>query len=125
MNSASSHDSEPCASASAGLDGGMAGRQDRPHRISSICVETLLSMSTILLRFPIRMISVGGKSYRANVLRSAWRPPPAIRVQLRHFGGSGHRIVLVQSSSPTKSDFLFEGAGHGCTFVIKAELFGS
>lgn len=35
----------------------------------------------------------------------------------------GHRKVLRQVSSPTASDFLFEGAGQGCTFVISAAFY--
>jgi len=35
----------------------------------------------------------------------------------------GKRRVLKPSGAPTRSDFLFEGAGQGCTFVLTAELY--
>src|SRR5258708_33906730 len=39
------------------------------------------------------------------------------------FWKSGREQTLLQISSQTKLDFLFEGAGQGCTFVLEANLF--
>ena len=36
---------------------------------------------------------------------------------------NGKKIILRQSSKITKTDYLFEGAGQGCTFVLKADFF--
>jgi rhamnosyltransferase len=36
---------------------------------------------------------------------------------------NGRRRVLAPSGAPTSSDFLFEGAGQGCTFVLSAALY--
>ena len=35
----------------------------------------------------------------------------------------GREVVLSQRSTPTHSDFLFEGAGQGCTFVLTADFY--
>ena len=35
----------------------------------------------------------------------------------------GRTMQLRQSPHPTRADFLFEGAGQGCTFLLKAELY--
>jgi len=35
----------------------------------------------------------------------------------------GRQLVLRQVGTPTRSDFLFEGAGQGCTFVLSAGLY--
>ena len=35
----------------------------------------------------------------------------------------GRELILKPSGTPTASDFLFEGAGQGCTFVLKAEFY--
>lgn len=35
----------------------------------------------------------------------------------------GHERVLKPSGAPTASDFLFEGAGQGCTFVLTVGLY--
>ena len=35
----------------------------------------------------------------------------------------GQRRVLKPSGAPTRTDFLFEGAGQGCTFVLTAQLY--
>jgi rhamnosyltransferase len=35
----------------------------------------------------------------------------------------GKAVVLRQSPNPTRADFLFEGAGQGCTFVLSAALY--
>jgi rhamnosyltransferase len=39
------------------------------------------------------------------------------------FQKSGKKMDLVQCGTPTESDFLFEGAGQGCTFVLTAFLY--
>lgn len=39
------------------------------------------------------------------------------------FWPDGRKRVLNQIPSPSQADFLFEGAGQGCTFVIKQDLF--
>jgi rhamnosyltransferase len=39
------------------------------------------------------------------------------------FWASGREMVLRQSSRVTESDFLFEGAGQGCTFVVTRDLY--
>jgi rhamnosyltransferase len=41
----------------------------------------------------------------------------------RAFWNNGQEKVLYQSSSETECDFLFEGAGQGCTFVLTKDLF--
>ena len=35
----------------------------------------------------------------------------------------GRTVVLRQSPNPTRADFLFEGAGQGCTFVLSVALY--
>lgn len=35
----------------------------------------------------------------------------------------GRELVLRQSTSPRAGDFLFEGAGQGCTFVLRADFY--
>jgi rhamnosyltransferase len=35
----------------------------------------------------------------------------------------GRELVLRQRSTPTPSDFLFEGAGQGCTFVLPVDFY--
>jgi len=35
----------------------------------------------------------------------------------------GRQRILKPSGAPTSSDFLFEGAGQGCTFVLTAQLY--
>lgn len=35
----------------------------------------------------------------------------------------GRRRVITQGSSLTRSDYLFEGAGQGCTFVLRADFY--
>jgi rhamnosyltransferase len=35
----------------------------------------------------------------------------------------GRTAVLRQAASVTRSDFLFEGAGQGCTFVLRADFY--
>jgi rhamnosyltransferase len=36
----------------------------------------------------------------------------------------GRQLILRPSGAPTCSDFLFEGAGQGCTFVLTAGFYG-
>jgi rhamnosyltransferase len=40
------------------------------------------------------------------------------------FWHDGRQKLLRQKSEPTISDFLFEGAGQGCTFVLSASFYG-
>jgi rhamnosyltransferase len=37
--------------------------------------------------------------------------------------GSGREVTLSQADRATESDFLFEGAGQGCTYVLTAAFF--
>lgn len=37
--------------------------------------------------------------------------------------GNGREAVLKQEGIPTSSDFLFEGGGQGCTFVLSAQFY--
>ena len=37
---------------------------------------------------------------------------------------SGKERLLTQARNPRKLDFLFEGAGQGCTFILKRDFFG-
>lgn len=37
---------------------------------------------------------------------------------------SGKQKLLRQAKRPRSLDFLFEGAGQGCTFILKADFFG-
>lgn len=37
----------------------------------------------------------------------------------------GHRAVLRQRGAVTRADFLFEGAGQGCTFVLSSDFYES
>ena len=37
---------------------------------------------------------------------------------------NGRQSVLRQAVIPTSSDFLFEGTGQGCTYVLSAEFYG-
>ncbi|MGD0494387.1 MAG: glycosyltransferase [Steroidobacteraceae bacterium] len=39
------------------------------------------------------------------------------------FWNGGRRAILRQVDATTESDFLFEGAGQGCTFVITSDLY--
>ncbi len=39
------------------------------------------------------------------------------------FWSDGSEVALRQVSTATRSDFLFEGAGQGCTFVLSAAFF--
>jgi rhamnosyltransferase len=39
------------------------------------------------------------------------------------FWSDGHSKMLLQSNKVTTSDFLFEGAGQGCTYVIAARFY--
>jgi len=39
------------------------------------------------------------------------------------FWPNGHTAAIVQSPATTRADFLFEGAGQGCTFVLTQYLF--
>jgi len=41
----------------------------------------------------------------------------------RAFWPDGRERILRQVTRPTRSDFLFEGAGQGCTFVMSAEFY--
>lgn len=41
------------------------------------------------------------------------------------FWPSGKKKILRQSSDLTQYDFLFEGAGQGCTFVIRKDFFSN
>lgn len=43
----------------------------------------------------------------------------AVSTSVKCFGGSSN--ILKQSNKITKFDFLFEGAGQGCTFLMKSE----
>lgn len=40
------------------------------------------------------------------------------------FWDDGRESLLRQNPSPTRSDFLFEGAGQGATFVLASEFYG-
>ncbi len=40
------------------------------------------------------------------------------------FWPDGRRVLLRQNPNPTRGDFLFEGAGQGCTFMLSAALYG-
>lgn len=40
------------------------------------------------------------------------------------FWPSGKEKLVTQAKKPRNLDFLFEGAGQGCTFILKAEFFG-
>lgn len=42
---------------------------------------------------------------------------------VRAFWPNGRAAILGQSPLQTEADFLFEGAGQGCTFVMKAHFF--
>lgn len=42
---------------------------------------------------------------------------------VRAFRPDGHTWTLPQSSRASRTDFLFEGAGQGCTFVLSREMF--
>lgn len=39
------------------------------------------------------------------------------------FWPDGREILLSQARRPTRSDFLFEGAGQGCGFVLRADFY--
>lgn len=39
------------------------------------------------------------------------------------FWPDGRRVMLRQKSNPTKFDYIFEGAGQGCSFVLTKEFF--
>ena len=41
----------------------------------------------------------------------------------RAFWPDGRRRILTQVGVPTRADFLFEGAGQGCTFVLTAQFY--
>src|SRR5579872_3268886 len=41
----------------------------------------------------------------------------------RAFWPDGRERILRQVARPTRSDFLFEGCGQGCTFVMTAEFY--
>lgn len=42
---------------------------------------------------------------------------------VRAFRPDGHTWTLPQSPRASRTDFLFEGAGQGCTFVLSREMF--
>lgn len=42
---------------------------------------------------------------------------------VRSFWPDGSKKILPQVAVPRHADFLFEGAGQGCTFTIRSELF--
>lgn len=66
-----------------------------------------------------------------------WHPQKLQRgcSELTHSGGSGYSsatlatwadgrtVLLRQNGSPTRGDFLFEGAGQGCTFVLRVDFY--
>ncbi len=56
-----------------------------------------------------RSIAAGGSAGYSSATLATWE--------------HGQRRVLRPSGAPTHSDFLFEGAGQGCTFVLTAELY--
>lgn len=43
---------------------------------------------------------------------------------VRAFWPNGREKLLSQQPTTRTADFLFEGAGQGCTFVMRAEIFG-
>ena len=55
-----------------------------------------------------RLAATGAAGYSSAVL-AAWE--------------DGRETVLKQRPRPTRGDFLFEGAGQGCTFVLTADLY--
>lgn len=62
-----------------------------------------------LLRACRRLTETGSSGYSSATL-ATW---PA-----------GRKVLLRQSGALTKGDFLFEGAGQGCTFVLRADFYG-
>ena len=60
-----------------------------------------------LVRASSQLIAAGADGYSSAVVA---------------FWGTGREMILGQVDRPTQSDFLFEGAGQGCTFMMSASL---
>jgi rhamnosyltransferase len=55
------------------------------------------------------MLIAGGSAGYSSATVAAWE--------------DGRERIVTLSSEPTSSDFLFEGAGQGCTFVLAADFY--